>query len=505
MKILRYYLGALLLVAAWSPLTAQIYVDADEDVGIGQTNTDNSKVRLLNTTNNRGFYLTADGSSTSELTGIFNEVTGTGTGAKVAFNNRVAQVAGSNQNATGLFNWTDNYGSGLSYSIANWIIGNGTGTKFGVYGHYVQNAAASEDILGISQRVRNYGTGQAYGTHTLISAEGGGGDKYGSLTQVFQPISSSKQAIGHHTTIWHKGAGNTMAYDALITADGRGTKYGFRSQVYENTAALSSAYGIHNTTYLYGPRPGYGLYNYVYDNTSSSNTKYGIYNYVQDATSGSNKYGIYNYLEKSGTGTNYALWSGVADGTDYAGYFSGNVVVTGTVVDGMSDGRLKEGTKDLVGALGMIAQLKPKSYRFKDNLGIQLPEGLQYGLIAQELETVMPDLVTDFSVPGQPIYERVAQPKAALPEAPTDLSLSKSEKDQLALAPTATELVESSQEIVGYEAEQSYKAINYRALIPVLVGAVQEQQSQIEEQQSQIQALQTEVQTLRATVQRLSK
>ena len=96
----------------------------------------------------------------------------------------------------------------------------------------------------------------------------------------------------------------------------------------------------------------------------------------------------------------------MSDSGDYAGYFAGNVGVTGTVMDGLSDGRLKEDAQALVGALGLIAQLQPKSYRFKSDLGIPLPEGRQYGLIAQELEPVLTDRERDIKVTGQTVFAK---------------------------------------------------------------------------------------------------
>lgn len=52
-----------------------------------------------------------------------------------------------------------------------------------------------------------------------------------------------------------------------------------------------------------------------------------------------------------------------------------------------SDVRLKENITDLVGGLDVIAQLNPKSYTFKGN------SKLRFGLISQEVERVLPQLV----------------------------------------------------------------------------------------------------------------
>ena len=52
-----------------------------------------------------------------------------------------------------------------------------------------------------------------------------------------------------------------------------------------------------------------------------------------------------------------------------------------------SDVRLKEDITDLVGGLDTVAQLNPKSYTFKGN------SKLRFGLISQEVERVLPQLV----------------------------------------------------------------------------------------------------------------
>ena len=80
--------------------------------------------------------------------------------------------------------------------------------------------------------------------------------------------------------------------------------------------------------------------------------------------------------------------------------------------------------------------------------------------------------------------------------------------------PQAAELIaqplaiEDTDEIVGYEADQTFKAINYRALIPVLVAAIQEQQTEIErlqKQQAELETLRAELKELRTVVLRWSK
>jgi hypothetical protein len=96
----------------------------------------------------------------------------------------------------------------------------------------------------------------------------------------------------------------------------------------------------------------------------------------------------------------YGSASGSAD--DWAGYFVGNVncIGTGYYVGGTfvaSDAAFKTNVLDLEDPLSVLMALQPRSY---DHLVDQydfldLPEGRQVGLIAQELELVVPNLVRE--------------------------------------------------------------------------------------------------------------
>lgn len=109
----------------------------------------------------------------------------------------------------------------------------------------------------------------------------------------------------------------------------------------------------------------------------------------------------------------------------------------------MSDERLKKDIKTLDGALSNILQLRGVSYnwRQKNEAGVEFEKGLQIGLIAQEVEAVLPELVD------------------------TD--------------------------------DQGFKSVEYSKLVSVLIEAVKEQNGQIE-------ALKTNVTQLSVLVEELS-
>ncbi|KAA9333334.1 hypothetical protein F0P96_10205 [Hymenobacter busanensis] len=112
----------------------------------------------------------------------------------------------------------------------------------------------------------------------------------------------------------------------------------------------------------------------------------------------------------------------------------GNLTLTGAVASS-SDARLKTDVRPLTNALADVLRLQGRRYRFRPGAG---PDGEQIGVVAQELEQVLPELVST--------------------------------------------------------GPDGLKAVNYAQLTPVLVEA-------LKEQQRQIQALQAEVAAARAQLQ----
>jgi len=147
---------------------------------------------------------------------------------------------------------------------------------------------------------------------------------------------------------------------------------------------------------------------------------------------------------------------GRGDGTgSFAGFFLGNVHVTGGI-NGNSDERFKQEVASLDGSVNLekIIELQPRRYFAKSDEELQqqgLPrqgasEEVRFGLIAQELEEVIPELVREVT-------------------SPVDLD------------------AEGEMRFV------TTKAVNYIGLIPVLIAGMQEQQKQIDRLAARIEAL----------------
>ena len=166
----------------------------------------------------------------------------------------------------------------------------------------------------------------------------------------------------------------------------------------------------------------------------------GLYAYAS-GTAGS-RYGVYGYAYNNGGTSAYGVYGTASGATNnYGVYCSGNGVYTGTWTQS-SDIKLKKNIKSLSGALDKIKLLEPKEYemRREEYPSMNLSEGKQFGLIAQDLEKVFPEMVHIISHPDN------------------------MEK--------------------GKETMLEFKGIDYISLVPVLIQAIKEQQQQIEELKS---------------------
>ncbi|OFY87111.1 MAG: hypothetical protein A3F72_16525 [Bacteroidetes bacterium RIFCSPLOWO2_12_FULL_35_15] len=166
---------------------------------------------------------------------------------------------------------------------------------------------------------------------------------------------------------------------------------------------------------------------------------------------GNPKTGMGVYGRSNGAGINYGVYGTTNGGgtTNYAGYFAGNVTVTGTFAN-VSDMKFKSDIQPISNSLSTLMKLEPKTYSFKTKefKSMNLPEGKHYGFVAQELEKIMPELVTN-NIQAAEYNE-------------------KKEK--------------TSDEI-------NFKAVNYIEMISLLVASVQEQEKVIEKMQMEIEKL----------------
>ena len=127
-----------------------------------------------------------------------------------------------------------------------------------------------------------------------------------------------------------------------------------------------------------------------------------------------------------------------------SGSLAGTIFATVTSISSTSDERLKENIKDLETGLTEIMALKPRRFDWKEGEGNSTKNNA--GFIAQEVETVLPELVGDY------LHDEI----------------------------------------------DDVKSVRMGDILPTLVKAVQEQQALIETQQTTIDDFKSRIETLEA-------
>ncbi len=400
----------------------------------------------------------------------------------------IALVVGQGSATTGTFstiNWgTGNYYLGIELNSGSGYVAMGTTQLLSVpYALYSQNAGSAmvptiQQVLdsgniatkttntteGSSLRINTVGGSTSgefyYGIRSHI--DGTNGNNRGILAAsngVSQGVNWGLTSYASNSAIENIGVyarGNTLAgtvssghntgvqgvaYGSINGNDNRGT-IGYASGV----TATGRNYGIT------GASKGSEVFNIAV----------GAYSELGNTTNGTN-YGVSARASSvTTTGTNYGIYSEASNGaTNYAGFFNGNVTITGNFVQ-PSDRKLKKDIKPFVSALEKINALSPVTYYYKNEKesGINLPTNLQYGFIAQDLETVFPELVTN-QVINLSTTGNGGNKKASIDPDEDGLV---SENEVATVTP------------IENKSKEEFKGINYTGLISVLTEAIKEQQ-----------------------------
>lgn len=161
-----------------------------------------------------------------------------------------------------------------------------------------------------------------------------------------------------------------------------------------------------------------GFSDKTYGVVGFSNSGNGVYGYTNGLDDFNNVVSaVYGECQGYGVGVRAFSRNGAgvfaySTGT-YAGYFSGNVYSTGMYLG--SDRKLKKNIAEVTSALDIINKLQPKTYEFREDGNyklMNLPKGKHFGLLAHELEQVLPGLVkeTSFNTAHAQPMEKIEAP-----------------------------------------------------------------------------------------------
>lgn len=185
--------------------------------------------------------------------------------------------------------------------------------------------------------------------------------------------------------------------------------------------------------------------------TSSNTPVIGGYNYGNG--NGVNGFSNTGTAISGTSNAKYGVYGSTNNANSFAGYFNGSVFSTGSFQT--SDARLKKNINNLEGGMDIINQLQPKTYQFRNDgnyAKLHLPTGNHIGLLAQDVEKVLPEAVKYAGIHSK------------------DLNASIPKEDDKG------EMID-------------FKAVNYTELIPIMIKALQEQDAKIKALTEMVQKL----------------
>lgn len=152
-----------------------------------------------------------------------------------------------------------------------------------------------------------------------------------------------------------------------------------------------------------------GISQAIYGQANGSGSTYGVFGYSVNGNS--TQYGVYGQVGTSSTHASGGLLGysintntygiiGYWNGASYWSFY-GNGNIAGTGFTNVSDSRLKDVDSNLTGCLDKLANIQPVKYTWKENSQQRrsMGEGLEIGLLAQEVQAQFPELVSDMEWP----------------------------------------------------------------------------------------------------------
>ena len=108
--------------------------------------------------------------------------------------------------------------------------------------------------------------------------------------------------------------------------------------------------------------------------------------------------GVVTAATTNGQSVNYSLYSTGASAYRFYVGAGGTISATSATITSLSDQRLKENIRDLDEGLNSIMALKPRKFDWKEGKGADIKNAR--GFIAQEFETVFPDMIEHWIDPA---------------------------------------------------------------------------------------------------------
>lgn len=323
-------------------------------------------------TDQKGAYILASNAGSTAVTNQIGSSAVALNSSSAAMSEQIASQGSASHSGSGL----------LTSQVAGFFSANSTGSG-GVSSQKVLSVTTNNTNGGFSESLLFYGLARNAGTTTTKQAGL-------SITLQQQSNSPVTNQIGNELTLYHEGSGtltnqrglslNTENYAGGTVTNQRG----IHNTVWNTNASgiVTTQYGIYNTVSNGSGTidTSYGLFTSTINTGGTINNAYGLY---VGSIAGTNKFSIY----ASDSNAPIYLAGNVGIGTSPTSEkleVNGNVKATSFI--STSDRRLKADIRKVAG-LEIIHQLNGVSWNWKST-GTK-----DYGVIAQDVEAVMPEAV----------------------------------------------------------------------------------------------------------------
>ena len=285
-------------------------------------------------------------------------------------------------------------------------------------GKFISNLGSSVDINGLLVKTSGASAGKInHGIQSIIT-----GNHFidftNSIVNAYQSTSPPEYNYAYEATIDQPSTFGSIGYKCDIASIGTGTNT-VNKGVFASVVGGNTNYGVeaeaNGSNFNFGVSAkanglgatNTGVYSEATATTSNSNCAINAI-----ASNGTNNIAV----NASATGNlgsthNYGIYASVANtngAINLAGYFNGDVEGLGDIkISGnwvnLSDSTIKENIQPISNALQTISRLTPHKFNYKTSVypTLNLSTGDQYGMISQEVQQVVPELVQDVVEPEQ--------------------------------------------------------------------------------------------------------
>ena len=366
--------------------SSAIYQDANKNVGVGTTTPAakldvNGDINVATTYEIGGFTVLGIGGQSGDANVFLGVYAGSNNVAGKGFSNVFLGYAAGNSNTTGADNTFTGYAAGVQNTTGEYNtfagVGAGSSNTTGGYNTFTGGTAGGSNTVGNGNTLTGWAAG------------------FGNTSGIYNTFAGFKA-----------GYFNTTGSDNVFT----GLAAGYANTTGSDNTFTGDSAGYMNTTGGNNTFTGAGAGS---QNTSGNNNIFMGYNAGVRSATGSNDIYMGNFGSSSGDESNaIRIGDPTVHAVAYMAGIYGSTASGGVPVYVNSNGQLgtsgsalrfKEQVRDMGDSTNALMKLRPVTFFYKPEYGGE--RTMQYGLIAEEVAKVYPELVA-YDKDGQPYSVR---------------------------------------------------------------------------------------------------